>query len=127
MTHSLDNCLHLLLACYAVSEMCKYRSWKQAQPVVLALAQHKSGQTCPQALLRGQLVSVTGQGCCCAYCLGLARLCQLRCQRLNDLGTCVPLHEADHLDHMLAYVMQPTLRALALGCNLASICRLIPK
>lgn len=128
MTHSLDSCLHLLLACYAVLGRCEYRSRKQAQPLVLTLAQQKSGQTCPQALLRGQFVSVTGQHCCCAYCLGLACLCQLRCQHLNDLGTCVALHEPDHLEHMLAYVMQPTLsRALALGCNLASICCLIPK
>ena len=43
----------------------------------------------------------------------------------SDLGTCIPLAEADNLDHMFADIMQPTLRAVASGGDLVSICHLI--
>ena len=48
-----------------------------------------------------------------------------RVKCLNDLGICIPLAEADSLDHMFAHIIQPTLRTVASSCNLASICHLI--
>ena len=43
----------------------------------------------------------------------------------NNLGTCIPLAEADNLDHMFGDIMQLTVKALASGGDLASICHLI--